>query len=249
MGPGQGTRHRTPLLIDFPLVVGYKGEIGRFILAGLLEDMPKANDIFCVDINNSVEDVRERIRKSDFIFLCVPLQHTNSWLKEHLQDLKGKVIVEQCSIKSFLYEDPAYADLQFLSMHLLFRPSATPVSDRRCLVFSERIEASILEKFSEIMGRALKTSFQTIEGGSDPAHIEHDRMMARQQALAHRVILVLASKLQDRHAQTFIGQRLAELAARIQAGDPVLYRLIQENPFTAEEVEEFQRDLANFEIA
>ena len=33
-----------------PLVVGYKGEIGSFILQGLLRTMPKALDILCYDI-------------------------------------------------------------------------------------------------------------------------------------------------------------------------------------------------------
>src|SRR4051794_16919866 len=109
-----------------PLVVGYKGEIGRFILAGLLEDLPKANDIYCVDINNSDDDVRERIERADFIFLCVPLQGTADWLRKYKTCLEGKLVVEQCSVKAFLYENPEFADFSFISMHLLFRPSATP---------------------------------------------------------------------------------------------------------------------------
>ncbi|HEY3781535.1 MAG TPA: hypothetical protein VGL56_10655 [Fimbriimonadaceae bacterium] len=234
--------------MEAPLVVGYKGEIGRFILAGLLEDMPKANDIFCVDINNSEDEVRERIRKSDYIFLCVPLQHTVAWIDGFLPDLSGKILVEQCSVKSFLYENESYKTLNLLSMHLLFRPSATPIKDRRCLVFSERGSSADLAAFSDLMARALKTSVVSIDSGAESAHLQHDRLMAYQQSLVHRVILVLASKIQDEHGQTFVGQRIQELAERIEAGDPELYRLIQGNPFTDSVVADFESSLRGFKI-
>ena len=52
-----------------PMVVGYKGQIGRFILAGLLEHLPKANDIHCTDVSNSKQDVVERLEKADYVFL------------------------------------------------------------------------------------------------------------------------------------------------------------------------------------
>src|SRR5579871_357952 len=113
-------------MLQSPLVVGYKGEIGRFILACLLEDMPKANDILCVDVNNSEQDVLERLEKTDSIFLCVPLQATAEWLARYASRLAGKIVIEQSSVKAFLYEDARFASLDFLSMHLLFRPSATP---------------------------------------------------------------------------------------------------------------------------
>jgi prephenate dehydrogenase len=215
-------------MIRAPLVVGYKGEIGRFLLAGLLEDQPKANDIYCVDVNNSEEDVRERIAKSDFIFLCVPLQHTASWLTTYGDCLGEVVIVEQCSVKSFLYDSMDFATLKLLSMHLLFRPSATPVSD-----------AGVVSDFADYVGRAFKTSVVELRGGGEPAHVVHDRLMARHQALVHRVVLALASRLDAVEARTFVGQRVSELADRIKAGDPVLYKMIQENPMAAGELEEF----------
>ena len=232
--------------VHAPLVVGYKGEIGRFILAGLLEDLPKANDIFCVDVNNTAEDVAERIERSDYVFLCVPLQHTEAWLHAHRGRLTGKIIVEQCSVKSFLYENKELANLRFISMHLLFRPSATPVSDRRCLIFGEGIEASVLDSFCENMCRALKTPIFRVEGTGEPAYVSHDRIMARHQSLTHRVLSVLAEQLSDINHCTFIGQRVLELAERIKAGDPILYQMIQENPYAKEAVEEFEQRLRCF---
>jgi hypothetical protein len=63
-----------------PLVIGYKGEVGSFVLGGLLRIMPKALDIWCVDVNETKREVEQRIKISDVIFLCVPLQMTLEWL-------------------------------------------------------------------------------------------------------------------------------------------------------------------------
>ncbi len=229
-----------------PLVVGYKGEIGRYILAGLLEDLPKANDIYCVDVSNSEADVRERIARTDFVFLCIPLQHTLEWLRLYHDALIGKVIVEQCSLKAMVYEASDLADLNFLGMHVLFRPSATQESDRRCLVFADHWTPSDLAAFASEMGRTLKTRVECLTGSDEPAYRVHDRLMARQQALVHRVVLILARGLSDEASRTYIGQRICELGARIQAGDPTLYEIIQSNPFLAEEVAGFEADLRGF---
>ena len=109
-----------------PLVVGYKGEIGSFILNGLLRIMPKALDIWCVDINETYEETIQRIQIADVIFLCVPLQDTEAWLLKHKEQLSGKKIIEQCSLKEWIYENQKLRDLNIMSMHILFRPSQTP---------------------------------------------------------------------------------------------------------------------------
>ena len=236
-------------MIRAPLVVGYKGEIGRFILSGFLEHLPKANDIHCVDFNNSEEDVIERIQRADFIFLCVPLEKTIDWIDRYSPHLGDKTLVEQCSVKGFLYENPACEHLRILSMHLLFRPSATPPVDRRGLVFSDRVNPADLEVFRSEIAVALATPMSIVKAeGPDAAYVVHDRHMARQQALVHRVLLVLAESIDDPRMQTYVGLRVAELADRIRAGDPVLYRLIQENPFTNEEVASFFDRLQAFRI-
>jgi prephenate dehydrogenase len=226
-----------------PLVVGYKGEIGRFVLAGLLEHLPKANDIHCVDVNNSDQDVRERIGRADFVFLCVPIQDTERWLLEHLDALREKTVVEQTSVKGFLYQNPELAEIRFLSMHLLFRPSATPADDRRGLVFSDRMPIEEVAAFAREIEAALKTPFAILEATDDPCHVLHDRLMARQQALVHRVLLVLDEFVSEESAATFVGRRVVELAERIRSGDRVLYRMIQENPFLREELEAFRSRL------
>ena len=235
--------------MNAPLVVGYKGEIGRFILAGLLEDMPKANDILCVDVNNSQEDVLERILKADFVFLCVPLQTTLDWLLRYREALRGKTIVEQSSIKAFLYENPVLSDLSFLSMHLLFRPSTTPLSDRRGLLFSDRIPTERLREFCALAARQFRTQFEVLDAGDGLTYQLHDKLMARHQALVHRTILCLADALQENPlVQTYVGQRISELAVRIRSGDADLYRMIQENPYLDAEFIDLRRRLDGFSI-
>ena len=132
-------------------------------------------------------------------------------------------------------------------MHLLFRPSATPVEDRTGLAFSSRIDGPILQAFCREIEEALKTPMSLIEPDGEPSHVVHDRIMARQQALVHRTILTLADSLEDVRMRTFVGKRICELADRIRAGDPVLYRMIQENPHLPMVLEEFEARLRRFE--
>ena len=231
-----------------PLVVGYKGEIGRFLLAGLLEDMPKANDILCVDVNNSDEDVLERIDRADVIFLCVPLQATLAWLIKFKSALVGKKLVEQSSIKAYLYQSDELRELNFLSMHLLFRPSATSISDRRAMLFSDRVPLAEVERLAQVFARSFQTPMEVLRPGAEPAYILHDKLMARHQALVHRVLATLADTLIADSSQTYVGQRVRELADRIRSGDPTLYRMIQENPYLEAELALYKGRLDKFTV-
>jgi hypothetical protein len=101
------------VLMKHPLVVGYKGEIGSFILSGLLRVMPKALNIWCTDVNESDEEVASRIKIADVIFLCVPLQSTLNWLLKFKNLLKDKTIIEQCSLKEGLFENESIKELLY----------------------------------------------------------------------------------------------------------------------------------------
>lgn len=118
-----------------PLVVGYRGEIGSYILAGLIKYMPKALDILCFDLHETIKECKDRIRKADVIFLCVPAEKTPWFFLNYHKELDGKVVVEQTSLKAVLFDceniRSYISGVEILSMHLLFRPSATPnVKDR-----------------------------------------------------------------------------------------------------------------------
>jgi prephenate dehydrogenase len=100
--------------------------------------MSKANNIWCFDVNESEKQKVARIKKADYIFLCVPLQQTVLWLLKYQRYLLDKIIVEQCSIKRDIYANPLLKNLNFLPMHILFKPSATPnYNDRNCIMFKD----------------------------------------------------------------------------------------------------------------
>lgn len=230
-----------------PLVVGYKGEIGSWILQGLLSLMPKALNIWCFDINETEKEKIERIKKSDIIFLCVPMQDTIDWLIKYKKYLKGKIIVEQCSLKGFLHKTkklkigPVFnkSDFILLSMHILFRPSATPNrDDRRVAIIEDYRWDEFIDDIKIITGTKNLVYFKTWE--------DHDRAMAYNQALVHRILLALGDCLSGVPGETYISQKVKELIKRIESGNKILYSLIQQNEFLPKKLEEFNDNLANF---
>jgi prephenate dehydrogenase len=223
-----------------PLVVGYKGEIGSFILSGLLKVMPKALDIWCVDVNETEEEVRDRIDKSDMIFLCVPMEKTIEWLLEYRNDLNGKTIIEQCSLKNDIINDERLNGLHILSMHILFRPSQTPNKDDRRLgliknQFSREMESKLLEITDSYL-----VIYKDVE--------EHDKEMAIQQALTHRTLLLLGEALRGCNGSTYISKKVVELSDRISKGNPELYKKIQSNTHLKNYLRKFEDSMQSFDI-
>jgi len=222
------------------MVIGYKGEIGSFILNGLLKVMPKALNIWCVDINETKEEVEHRIKISDVIFLCIPMRKTVDWLIEHRSLLVGKIIIEQCSLKEWIYDDKRLAGLDIRSMHILFRPSQTPdKKDRKVALFRGQFDWEMEKKIGEITDSEI-VWLKNAE--------EHDKEMAIQQALTHRMLLVLGGFLKNCHGSTYISKKVVELSDRIKQGDLELYKLIQENKYLDEHVVKVIEELENFKI-
>ena len=240
------------MIIKSPLVVGYKGEIGSFILNGLLKEMPKASDIWCVDVNDDEEEVLSRIEKADYIFLCVPIEKTIAWLEEWETHLTDKFVIEQCSLKRTLFEQRIVKNrrINFISMHLLFKPSGTPnASDRICLLWKDNRFCNVGDNLIANLGSNISNMLNTIMVYDCKSFEEHDKVMALQQSLVHRIILALDKMTsKDKHAQTFVGKRVKELANRIKLGNPLLYGIIQANPHLEEVMKEFETELKNFNI-
>ena len=226
-----------------PLVVGYKGEIGSFILNGLLRITPKANDIMCVDINNSVQEIIDRIDMSDVIFLCVPIEKTVEWLEQYYHVIHDKMIFEQTSIKGTIFDSYIVKKLNIIPMHIMFRPSGTPDTiHRKVALFNtpeHRLNLDMMEIIKEITESQI-VFFNSIE--------THDKKMAIQQALTHRVLLVLDYMIKSNGHATYVGDRVAELADRINGGDEVLYETIQNNQYTMDGVQEMVDKLLGFEL-
>ena len=223
-----------------PLVIGYKGEMGSFILNGLLRVMPKALDIWCADVNETEDEVKERINKSDAIFICVPMSKTIDWIVTYQKLLSNKMLLEQCSLKEWIYDDERVKDLDIRSMHILFRPSGTPLKeDRRLALFDGQFEDDMVEKLLEITDSNL-VMYKDAK--------EHDREMAIQQSLVHRSILLLDEALKDCKGSTYVSKRVIELANRIKKGNVELYKLIQDNKHLPSELEKMISKFETFRL-
>lgn len=223
-----------------PLIIAYKGEIGSFILNGLLRIMPKALNIFCTDINETEQETNDRIKISDVIFLCIPMEQTLNWLKNRKEILQGKIIIEQCSLKEWLFTDNTLKDLDVRSMHILFRPSQTPnLEDRKVGLIKGQFD----EEFANIIGQITQSKVVWFENV-----IEHDKEMAIQQALLHRTIMILGKELDKCNGSTYIGKKILELRDRICSGNKELYRNIQGNKHLNEHLPRIEENLMNFDI-
>ena len=222
------------------LICGYKGEIGSFLLNGLLRVMPKALNLWCVDVNETEDETVERIRISDTIFLCIPMGKTVDWLASHKGLLRGKVVVEQCSLKEWVYNEERLKEIDIRSMHVLFRPSQTPDKrDRKVALFKGQFDEEMAKKIEEITG----SEIVWLENAGD-----HDREMAITQALTHRTLLLLGNALKECHGSTYISKKVVELSDRIKQGDLSLYKSIQENRHLGEHLEKMTNGFKQFKI-
>ena len=223
-----------------PLVVGYKGEIGSFMLNGLLRIMPKALNIWCVDVNETEEEVKERIERSDEIFLCVPIANTIDWIVEHKGLLKGKIIFEQCSLKNEICNDNRVNGLDIRSMHILFRPSQTPnLEDRKV--------GLVKGQFNDSMANVMANLTQSEVVWYDNVET-HDKEMAIAQALVHRTLLVLGKILDSCSGSTYVSKKVVELSNRIKKGNLDLYKAIQDNKSLPKKLDELRKGLEDFKI-
>lgn len=221
-------------------IAAYKGEIGSFLLGGLLRVLPKALDIFCFDINETEEEKTHRLKISDIVFLCVPLKETLPWLIKYQDILVGKIIIEQCSLKEPLFESYVSKKLNVRSMHILFRPSQTPsLQDRRVGLFEGQFDKELVELIAQI------TQAQIVWFANAA---EHDKEMAIQQALLHRTILILGDMFDKCHGSTYVSKKVLELRDRIKGGSKDLYKDIQGNRYLGEQIENLSRKLLTFNL-
>lgn len=230
-----------------PLVIGYKGEIGSYILQALLKFMPKASNIWCYDVGSDDSEIRIRLHQSDTIFLCVPLDKTFEFFNKYSNFLRDKTVIEQTSLKLWVPKMKSELKDKFncelVSMHVLFRPSVTPdVKDHYVAVIGKKQTPGFTsaKNFVDIVLKAKLVYIETIE--------QHETIMACQQALVHRVLLVLDNCLRSEFPGTYVSRKVRDLAKRITSGDPKLYEMIQNNPKLKLQLANFNRQMKTFRI-
>ena len=72
--------------------------------------------------------------------------------------------------------------------------------------------------------------------------------MAVQQALTHRMLLILGQMLRQTKGSTYITKKVLELESRIKKGDLDLYKKIQGNRWLSTVMDDFEGRLNNFDI-
>jgi prephenate dehydrogenase len=226
------------MLFKNPLVIGYKGEVGSFFLHGLLRVMPKARYIWCYDINETEQEKIQRINTADCIFLCLPIHLTKKWFVHYRKYITGKTVIEQTSIKNWALSKTMVdigKECRIIHMHLLFRPSATEPSERRCAFVKSQWVTKRLVNTIRNVTRSGILFYSSIE--------EHDYDMAGQQALVHRTILALSDVI-GKSPKTFISKKVNEIAHRIRQTNKTLFRKIQANPYKSEWMGKLRKQLA-----
>ena len=131
--------------------------------------------------------------------------------------------------------------LDIRSMHILFRPSQTPNFADRSIGFLEgQFPPSQIEELMSMTQSTKVVMYANAE--------EHDKEMAIQQALTHRVILSLAKMLKTCHGSTYISQKVIELSDRIASGNKELYGLIQSNEHIHGNLAQFKFEMDEFDV-
>lgn len=229
------------MIIKKPMVVGYKGEIGSFILNGLLKAMPKALNIWCVDINETEDEIIDRIKESDIIFLCIPMQKTVEWIVKYRELLVGKTIIEQSSLKEWIYNDSRINEIDVKSMHILFKPSQTSnKEDRKIGFFDGQVSNDLAKEIVELLMCGEAVWYKNA--------MDHDREMAIQQALVHRTLIVMGSMLDKCNGSTYVVKKVKELRDRIQSGNKDMYGSIQKNKYLSDNLKEMIKRMECFDI-
>jgi prephenate dehydrogenase len=128
-------------------------------------------------------------------------------------------------------------------MHILSRPSNTPDKKDRSVALIDYDQwigsLRLVNAVKEI------TDSQIVWFSNRKVH---DMTMAYQQALVHRILLIMGDMLRGLPGETYISKRVKELEQRIRLRDPILYKLIQKNQYLPEVRKDFNKRLRSFNI-
>jgi prephenate dehydrogenase len=226
-------------------IIGFGG-LGRFIARHLNS---KA-EISVMDITNREEEAKEisvnfvpldEILKRKIIILAIPMEN----LEETLLKIKdklipGTLILDVCSLKLFscnLMKNILPKNIKVIGTHPLFGPnSANSLKEMKiaiCKTRSNKKTFNKLKSFLESLG--LKVIITTPE--------EHDRMMAKSQALLHFVCNVAKElKIKKIELGTKTFDNFAEIVEILNKSPDLSSSLQKMNPFAKTIREEFIKD-------
>ena len=197
-------------------------------------DEAKAFGVRFVPIN---EAAKKRV-----VILAVPVDKLKSILQDIRKDVtNGALILDVCSVKMLpvkLMTEILPADVEIIGTHPLFGPQSahTGLQGHKialCPVRTSRMDHVI----SFLSSLGLKTIITTA--------IEHDKQMAKTQALSHfigKALINLGIQKEDISVPSF--DKLLELTALLKNdSDELLKTILSDNPFAGQTIIEFSDQL------
>ncbi|MHA1410106.1 MAG: prephenate dehydrogenase/arogenate dehydrogenase family protein [Candidatus Odinarchaeia archaeon] len=137
---------------------------------------------------------KDAVKDADIIIVSVPLNKTIEVLKEILPYLKeNSVVVEVASIKraiaDFLVKNKTYLNskgIKFLSLHPMFGPGASSLSNQNVIIVKSENSKTIIEKTKDFLKR---NNANIVLCSYD----EHDQKIAYALGIPHFTIILFAS--------------------------------------------------------
>lgn len=137
----------------------------------------------------------ELVRNSDVIFLSVPINSMIEVLNEIYDELENKILVEVCSVKTFLIEEferlnkEKNIKFEFHSVHPMFAQTIkNPKGQGFVFTYSNTKKSEFIKEFREL----LESKDAILQ---DMYYKEHDKTMALIQSLNHFNLFVGAKTL------------------------------------------------------
>ena len=148
------------------------------------------------DEHTELEDNSVLVSTCDVIILAVPIAFMEEVLEEIFLDLKGKILIDVCSVKQFLIEkyqtlkkEQTVEGLQFLSVHPMFSQSITSLDGQ---VFTMTFRDNLSKTFENDFRKLLEAHHAVVH---DIDFIAHDKLMGVIQGLNHFNLFVSAKTL------------------------------------------------------
>lgn len=210
-------------------IIGGRGQFGS-LLSKLCR--AKGLDVCISDLGTELSN-REVARKSDILFVSVPIRVVGEVLHEIEAELGAeKLVADLTSVKTPIVPILSRLRCEVLSLHPMFAPSVPILTGQTCIAC--RIRSGRRANFVEAL---LSEAGMTIVG-MDPD--EHDRTMAVIQGLTHFQALAAAHCMMEMGFDPNDSESVSSpvyrlrmaMIGRILAQDPTLYAEIQVyNPY------------------
>lgn len=218
-------------------IIGGDGLIGAWLRSILAKNN---HDVIFSDINTELTNA-DIAKKSDIIFIAVPLKDTCKVITEIKSSLRADQLLIDCaSAKTKIIPHLLATPCEVFSIHPMFAPYNYDVQGQKLIVSEVRVETRHKCIIDMFIREGLQVTYTTIE--------EHDRIMGIIQGVTHFSSIAMINTLFEEgialertldFSSPIYRTRLS-VATRILSQDSSLYHSIfNDNPHCFEVIEKF----------